>query len=141
MAGQFQLHPQLAADTALLGDWPLSRLLLMNDDGWPWVILVPRRTDIRELHELASQDLARLTAETARVSAALDALYQPTKVNVGMLGNRVAQLHMHVVARYESDEAWPGPVWGMRPRRAYPAAMLAHRVSELQQQLGVAPAE
>lgn len=133
----FSLHPQLEADTAMVGDWPLCRVLLMNDDGWPWLILVPRREGIRELHDLPSGDLACLTAETARASAVLDRLYRPTKVNVGALGNRVPQFHMHVVARYETDEAWPGPVWGARPRRGYAANVLAFRRSELEQALAL----
>jgi diadenosine tetraphosphate (Ap4A) HIT family hydrolase len=135
VSDDFVLHPQLAADTMSIGDWPLCRLLLMNDDGWPWLILVPRRAGVRELHDLSTLDLARLTAETARVSAVFDELYRPTKINVGMLGNRVPQLHMHVIARYESDEAWPGPVWGLRPRRGYAANVLEQRAGELRARL------
>lgn len=133
----FRLHPQLDADTTEIGNWPLCRLLLMNDDGWPWLILVPRRPAIRELHDLIADDLARLMAETARASAMLDRLYRPAKINVGMLGNRVPQLHVHVIARYESDEAWPGPVWGVRPRRGYASNILTMRHRELQCALGL----
>jgi diadenosine tetraphosphate (Ap4A) HIT family hydrolase len=133
----FSLHPRLAADTALLGDWPLSRVLLMNDEGWPWLILVPRRAGLREFHDLASGDLARLWAEIGRVSATLDALLRPTKMNVGMLGNLVPQMHIHVIARYETDEAWPGPVWGRRPRRPYAVNALANRAGELRTALGL----
>ena len=133
----FSLHPRLTADTALLGDWPLSRVLLMNDEGWPWLILVPRRAALREFHDLASGDLARLTAEIGRASSTLDRLLQPTKMNVGMLGNLVPQMHIHIIARYATDEAWPGPVWGRRPRRPYAANALMHRAGELRTVLGL----
>jgi diadenosine tetraphosphate (Ap4A) HIT family hydrolase len=133
----FALHPQLAADTALVGDWPLSRVLLMDDDGWPWLILVPRRAGLREWHQLGAGDLGRLGAEIARASARIETVFKPAKVNVGMLGNRVPQFHVHVLARYESDEAWPNPVWGARPRHPYAANALDHRLREVREMLGL----
>ncbi len=36
------------------------------------------------------------------------------KINIGMLGNVVSQLHLHVVVRSRNDLAWPGPVWGWK---------------------------
>jgi len=106
------LHPTLARDTVDITRLPLCRVLLMNDRRFPWVILVPERENVREIHELPPEDRAQLIEEIARVGEALQRLFEPDKLNVGALGNVVPQLHIHVVARADSDDAWPGPVWG-----------------------------
>jgi diadenosine tetraphosphate (Ap4A) HIT family hydrolase len=132
----FTLHPTLAADTEWLVDLPLARALLMRDANYPWVILVPRRVALRELTDLNDPDMAQLTAEIRRVSAALTSLYAPCKLNVAALGNQVEQLHIHVIARQKSDAAWPKPVWGAAPPRPYDAEALAHALAALRQHLG-----
>lgn len=124
----FELAPRLVADTVAVVDWTLSRVLLMDDRRFPWLILVPRREGLRELHELEAADRARLIEEIVRASAALTRAFAPDKINVGMLGNLVPQLHVHVVARRRDDPAWPGPVWGAGERLAYRAA---ERVAQL----------
>jgi diadenosine tetraphosphate (Ap4A) HIT family hydrolase len=129
----FELHPRLAADTVFVADWSLSRVLLMNDARYPWLILVPRRDNLVELHDLSAADRAVLIEEIARASGALKSLSGAAKINVGALGNLVPQLHIHVVARKPGDAAWPGPVWGQgvavpyepRPRDTLLAALRA----------------
>lgn len=113
MTGQeaFVLHERLRRDTVDLGRLLLSRALLMNDSSFPWVILVPER-EAAELCDLSAGDRAAVMEEISAVSSALRRLYSPDKLNVGVLGNIVQQLHIHVVARFRSDRAWPGPVWG-----------------------------
>lgn len=113
MSEEFSLHPQLAADTFLIDDWPLCRVLLMNDARFPWLILVPRRNGLRDFDEAAPQDKPALLAEIDRASGALRAETSAEKMNVAALGNMVPQLHIHVVARFASDAAWPAPVWGV----------------------------
>jgi diadenosine tetraphosphate (Ap4A) HIT family hydrolase len=108
----FTLHPRLAADTIFVADWTLSRVLMMNDARYPWLILVPRIADASELFDLARQDRAALIEETTRAAHGLKRVTTATKINIGALGNLVPQLHVHVVARGEGDAAWPGPVWG-----------------------------
>ena len=108
----FTLHPRLAADTVPVGDLPLCSLLLMGDARFPWLILVPRRADLREFTDLPAGARADLLEEIAGASRALQAETGAEKLNVGALGNVVAQLHVHVVARFAADAAWPGPVWG-----------------------------
>jgi diadenosine tetraphosphate (Ap4A) HIT family hydrolase len=119
----FSLDPRLDADTIPLGRLPLSRVLLMNDARYPWLILVPERPDLIEIIDLPEADRAALIGEIAAASEALKALYGPDKLNVGALGNRVRQLHVHVLARFQSDAAWPGPVWGVGHARPYPPHM------------------
>jgi diadenosine tetraphosphate (Ap4A) HIT family hydrolase len=119
----FLLDPQLDADTIPLGSLALSRVLLMNDARYPWLILVPERQGVVELIDLPTAERSALMGEIAAASEALKALYGPDKLNVGALGNRVRQLHVHVLARFQSDVAWPGPVWGVGQAQPYPPHM------------------
>ncbi len=115
----FVLHPRLAADTLAVGSLALSRVLLMNDARYPWLVLVPALPGLRELHDLAAPDRARLMEEVAAASRTLAALERPDKINVGAIGNIVPQLHVHVVARRAGDAAWPAPVWGVGAAEPY----------------------
>ena len=109
---EFKLHERLAADTVFVANWSLSRVLLMNDVRYPWLILVPRCENITELFELLPEDRATLIEEIARASERLKAATRAAKINIGALGNTVPQLHIHIVARNPGDATWPGPVWG-----------------------------
>jgi diadenosine tetraphosphate (Ap4A) HIT family hydrolase len=115
----FTLHERLAADTIEVTQWPLSLVLLMNARQWPWLILVPRRPAIREIYELAEPDQHALMSEIVRASERLTQLVRPDKINVAALGNAVPQLHVHVIARFTGDPAWPKPVWGTVPPEPY----------------------
>jgi len=108
----FHLHPRLSADTTFIADWPLSRVLLMNDGRYRWLVLVPRVAGATEIFDLEEADRIGLIEETARAADVLKRLAQAAKINVGALGNLVPQLHVHIVARSPDDPAWPGPVWG-----------------------------
>jgi diadenosine tetraphosphate (Ap4A) HIT family hydrolase len=115
----FSLDPRLAADTRPIGDLALCRLLLMDDETYPWLILVPRQAGAAEILDLSAADRARLIEEVALVCDALRAETGPLKLNVAALGNVVRQLHVHLIARFGTDPAWPGPVWGRTPPRRY----------------------
>ncbi|ORT50373.1 HIT family hydrolase [Vibrio sp. qd031] len=108
----FALHPKLHQDTTLLGEFPLSLALLIKDDAAPWVVLVPKLDNIKELHHLTVRQQQQLLSEVQTVSQTLEAIFQPDKLNIGALGNLVPQFHFHVVARFNNDIAWPGPIWG-----------------------------
>lgn len=125
VAMPFALHPQLEKDTVFVADLTLCRVLLMNDSRFPWLILVPRCENVREIFELDAQDRQLLIEETALVSKVLDKTLNPWKINVAALGNVVPQLHMHVIARYEKDEAWPNPVWSRGVSVPYATEALA----------------
>jgi len=133
----FTLDPRLAADTAPVGDLALSRVLLMNDANYPWLILVPRLPDVTELIDLEENAQVQLTAEIARASAALKAVTACDKLNVAALGNVVPQLHVHVIARRRDDAAWPKPVWGAAPAKAYAPAARDALIAALQRELGM----
>jgi len=136
----FSLDPNLDNDTLPLGRLALSRVLLMNDARYPWLILVPERPDLAEIIDLAEGDRQQLMREIAAASEALKALFNPDKLNVGALGNRVRQLHVHVLARFVSDAAWPGPVWGAGSAQPYPphmAAVTGDRIAAALQPFGL----
>ena len=115
----FKLDVRLQSDTFLIAHLPLSDLLLMNDKHYPWCILVPRVNDISELHELTDSQQALFNIESNVLSRLLMDIYQPTTLNVAALGNMVRQLHIHHIARFEHDIAWPNPIWGQHAPKAY----------------------
>jgi len=107
----FALHPKLDADCERLCELSLCTALLMRDNRFPWVILVPRIDGLRDFHDLPRDDALTLFDEIGRVSNALVRKFGAEKINVAALGNQVPQLHVHVIGRYAVDAAWPGPVW------------------------------
>ncbi|WP_252106203.1 MULTISPECIES: HIT domain-containing protein [unclassified Halomonas] len=123
----FELDSRLAADTLSLADLPLCRALLMNDARYPWVILVPRRQGVREIFELSSDDQTQLHRETTALGQALHLAFQGDKLNVAALGNVVSQLHVHLVVRFEQDDAWPAPVWGKGEAEPYSPTLQRER--------------
>lgn len=140
----FELDVRLAADTFVLGSTSLSRVLLMNDARFPWLILVPERADVSEPFDLSEADQEQLWQESMRLGGAMKAHFAADKINVAALGNQVAQLHVHHIARFQVDAAWPGPVWGVGRAVPYEAAAvqaLMHELrSVLQQPLGLTEA-
>jgi len=140
MSAEFHLHKRLAADTLVLDRWPLCEVLLAKDATYPWLILVPRRADLRDFDDLAPEDLDTATREIVRASRALKAVFRPEKLNVAALGNQVPQLHIHVIARFNDDPAWPGPIWGVVPPREYESSALKARFTQLREAFSHDPA-
>lgn len=132
----FDLNPRIIADTVPVTDWPLCRVLLMNDSTYPWLLLVPRRTGVVELTDLAPEDQHTLLDEIARASTALRRAMSPHRINIAALGNVVAQLHVHVIARNTDDPSWPKPVWGAVPAVPYTPEALEQRLAALRAVLG-----
>lgn len=131
----FELHPQLAADCVVLGDFPLSRVLLNRDSNYPWFILVPRRVGLTEIYQLPAAERGQLLEESCRLGELLMAVFGGDKLNVAALGNMVPQLHVHHIVRRIGDAAWPGPVWGAVPMRAYGEDALNEMLGKLLPQL------
>ena len=115
----FTLHAQLAADTTEVTTLGLCSVRLMDDRTWPWLILVPQRPDVVEILDLSASDRQQLMTEVTLATAVLRDSFQPHKLNVAALGNQVPQLHVHVIARFRDDPAWPRPIWGAAPRTPY----------------------
>ncbi|TDX29936.1 diadenosine tetraphosphate (Ap4A) HIT family hydrolase [Modicisalibacter xianhensis] len=127
----FQLHPRLDADTHHLSDLPLCRICLMDDIRFPWLILVPRRADISEVHELSAEDQTQLWREATSLGHGMKDALGGDKLNIATLGNQVPQLHIHVILRRRDDAAWPAPVWGFGERQPYDADGLAEMRDQL----------
>ncbi|WP_166255271.1 HIT domain-containing protein [Marinobacter salicampi] len=120
----FQLHERLAEDTISLGQSVLCEVRLMNESTWRWVILVPRREQIREIHELSEADQWQLLRESSALGQGMMQVFGGDKLNVAALGNLVPQLHLHHIVRFEGDPAWPGPVWGKQAPVPYSGTTL-----------------
>ena len=131
MSEKFALDPRLAADTFVVGETPLSQVLLMNDARYPWLILVPRRYSATEPFELSEADQAQLCRESMRLGDAMKVHFGADKLNIAALGNQVAQLHVHHIARFHADDAWPGPVWGVGSAVPYSEAARNALMNEL----------
>ena len=144
MSEEFALDPRLAADTFVVGETPLSQVLLMNDARYPCLILLPWQCAVTEPFELSEADQAQLWRESMRLGEAMKAHFAANKLNIAALGNQVAQLHVHHIARFHTDDAWPGPVWGVGNVVPYSDAARKALVSELrdllQQPLGLTEA-
>lgn len=139
----FELHPRLLADTTPVGDLPLCRVLLAREDIGPWLILVPRRAGLREIHHMADSDRDQFMLESAAVATLLETAFDADKLNIAALGNMVPQLHVHHVARFEGDAAWPAPIWGNtrgEPRDQASQAELVERIAAGLERAGLAPA-
>ena len=130
------LHPQLENDCVLLGRFELCRLLLMRDANYPWCILVPDREAVTEIHQLSEPGQQQLMRESSQLSRAMEGAFRPDKLNIAALGNVVQQLHIHHIARYRSDPAWPAPVWGRVAAKPYTDSSLAEVVETLTPLLG-----
>lgn len=132
---EFELHPQLLADTVEICSLRLCRVLMMNDSTYPWLVLVPERAEVREIHALSEADQQTLMREISHVAATMETLFEADKMNVAALGNMVPQLHIHIIARYEGDVAWPGPVWGKVPAKAYEPAARGDTIAKIKEAL------
>ena len=131
------LHPQLQVDTAPVGDLALCRVLAINDAAYPWIILVPRRAGVTEIADLGG-DAGMLMEEILWTSRVLKEVTRCDKLNIAAIGNVVAQLHIHIVARWLNDPLWPKPVWGAAPPRPGDPAAFARFVATIRDRLGIA---
>lgn len=134
-SGGFELDPRIERDSEPLMWLGLCELRLMNDNRWPWLLLVPQRPGSSEVHDLTPLDQTMLAFETNMVAQALKRATSCLKINVAALGNVVPQLHVHVVARNEGDPGWPGPVWGYGQREPYRREDLHRFVAAIRSEL------
>jgi diadenosine tetraphosphate (Ap4A) HIT family hydrolase len=117
--GSFKLNERIESDSRMASVLGLCQLRLMNDQRWPWFLLVPQRTEVEEIYHLTPLDQTLLTFETCETARALKRVTDCEKINIGALGNHVRQLHIHIIARNPGDPAWPGPVWGVGNAEPY----------------------
>lgn len=131
----FELHQQLQKDCFVVTELPLSLVLLMNDSQYPWTILVPRVEQVKEVIDLSTAQQQQLWRESAWLSRALQQQYHPDKLNTAALGNMVPQLHIHHIARFKDDIAWPQPIWGKFPPVPYTENEAREQIEAITSQL------
>ena len=132
----FELDQRLRADCVEVGAFALSRLLLMNDAHYPWFILVPQRADVSEVFDLTAAEQQQMWEEVNLFAVTLKNVFLADKINIATLGNVVGQLHIHVIARFRDDIAWPAPVWGRHPAEAYNDEQLGAVLNKIRHSLG-----
>ncbi len=135
MSDIFELDPRLAAGTFSVGSTSLSRVLLMNDARFPWIILVPAREGVSEPFQLALSEQEALWRESMVLAKALKRYFEADKLNIAALGNQVSQLHVHHIVRFRNDDAWPGPVWGVGSTVTYTEAAAEALMDDLRRVL------
>ncbi|MEJ2045845.1 MAG: HIT family protein [Reinekea sp.] len=131
----FELDYRLESDCVLVGSLSLCHILLMKDANYPWLLLVPQRENVSEIYQLDEDDQEQLIWESSFVAERIMKTFDGDKMNIAALGNVVAQLHIHHVVRVQSDPAWPNPVWGAVPAKAYLTTELSARVVRIQEAL------
>ena len=137
MSENFMLDERLAADSFPLGRLALCELRLLNDSRFPWLLLVPMRARLVEVIDLEVSDRTLLMQELGRAAESLKKVTCCHKLNVAALGNQVRQLHIHVIARFEGDAAWPNPVWGRGGAQPYSGEAAAEFSTEIRATLGL----
>ena len=125
MTTEFVLDPRLEESSVPVADWPLAQLRLKDDARFHWLLLIPRRAGVAELTDLDEADYGQLCAEILAATRLLQEIARPDKTNVATLGNVVPHMHVHIIARFRSDPAWPDPVWGHGAGPSYPPHTLA----------------
>lgn len=131
----FVLHPKLESDSTFVCDLTLSQVRLSHNAAFPWIVLIPRKPDLIEIIDLPLAQETILYQEIRHTSLILKKLFSPTKLNVANLGNVVPQLHIHVIARFEKDLAWPNPVWNSGVTAVYTETEQSERIAELHRAL------
>ena len=131
----FVLDSRIEADSIFICDLELCQLRIQNDQRYPWLVLVPKLPSLTEVHELTVVQQQQLLAESSLAAKALKAVTNCKKINVANLGNVVSQLHWHVVARFEHDQTWPGPIWGVGSAEPYQEQQLAELVNAIKLEL------
>jgi len=137
MTTLFQLHPRLKQDCITIGRFDLCQLLMMNDSQYPWFILVPEKANITEIYQLSKADQHTLTQESSYLSENLAMLYKADKMNIAAIGNLVPQLHLHHVVRYQTDQAWPAPIWGKFAAIPYTPQQMTDNINWVKKQLKI----
>jgi diadenosine tetraphosphate (Ap4A) HIT family hydrolase len=131
VSSKFELHPRLEADSRFVCALSLCQVRISLDANYPWFLLIPELSDIKELHHMSEEQQHMLTNESQILAKAIEICFGPDKLNIASLGNVVPQLHVHHIARFRDDKAWPAPVWGHSPAQSYDESDLADRIKQI----------
>ena len=98
-------------DSHFITELKLCSVRLIDNAKFPWVILIPKRKKITEIHQLSTKDQKILITEIVYVSKLMKKIFKAFNINVEKIGNIVPQLHIHIIARKKTDSSWPLSVW------------------------------
>ena len=98
-------------------DLKLCSIRLINNQNFPWIILIPKRKGVTDITELNTKDQLLLMKEIVYCSKRMKKFFNTSKLNVEKIGNIVPQLHIHIIARYKKDKSWPLPVWTVKKKK------------------------
>ena len=110
MSDEFKLVPALAQKDFIL-DLKLCSVLFEDNQYYPWIFLVPRKANVKNMLNLTMDERLQLMREIALAEKVMNDLFSPDQTNVAMIGNKTPQLHVHILCRKEGDPDWPGTVW------------------------------
>ena len=108
----------------------LCNVRLMDNSKFPWIILIPKRKKITDIFELNKRDQILLIQEIVYVSKIMKKTFNSFNLNVEKVGNVVPQLHIHIIARFKKDNAWPLPVWVVK-KKTYTKINLVKIITKL----------
>jgi len=134
----FELHEQLRKDCHVLGRLDAGYLLLLDNALVPWFILVPE-TEKTEFYQLDAELQQHVLDGINRVSAWVEENLEVDKLNVAMIGNKVPQMHIHIIGRRKDDYCWPGVVWASSEKEPYSATTLENVKKPLLEALNLKP--
>ena len=106
----FELHPNFKEKIHII-DLNLCKVFLENEKNYPWILLIPMKTGIKKIIDLNIDDQMILYKEMSMAQEILWNAYHPDQINVAAIGNKTPQLHIHIIARFITDPAWPMTVW------------------------------
>jgi diadenosine tetraphosphate (Ap4A) HIT family hydrolase len=127
----FEIDSQLKQTSYPLVSLGVCDLRLVDDERWPWILIIPRVTHAVELIDLSPELRGDVWLEIDHVARVMRDQFSPHKLNIAALGNQVRQLHVHCIARFPDDDAWPNPVWGVGDSIPYDSDFLAARLNQL----------
>lgn len=136
MTDKFILDSRLQNDGPMLLDLNLCRIIFVNNSLFPWMILVPKIPKAREIIDLSLKEQAILMQEISLASQVMKEVFSPYKLNIAALGNKVEQLHIHIIGRFPKDSAWPEPVFG-KGKTEYSNNNLSHYLEILKEKFNL----
>ncbi len=119
----YRINKKFLKSSHHITELKLCSIRLHDNSKFPWLILIPKRKNITDISELNSKDQILLMKEIVFVSKLMKKLFKTSKLNVEKIGNKVPQLHIHIIARYKNDSSWPLSVWVVKGK-AYSAKEL-----------------
>ena len=103
-------------ESYFITDLRLCSIRLIDNSKFPWIILIPKRKNTSDIHELSSKDQNLLMKEIVFTSKVMKKTFKAFNLNIEKIGNVVSQLHIHIIARSKKDSSWPLSVWVVKKK-------------------------